>query len=195
MGNVNLGVPKELALALKTELALTNFVETGTYLGDTAVWASKEFQTVYTIEASLPLYEKAVAKLGHHQNIRFLHGDSRKCLRNVVQKLNGPALYWLDAHWSAGNTFGENDECPLLQEIAEIHAKPHEAVIFVDDARLFLAPPPKPHNADQWPDLSSVIAALLSADLSRYVVVYEDAIISVPAKVRPFLVRYIQDRL
>jgi hypothetical protein len=92
------------------------------------------------------------------------------------------------------DTSGEGYECPVMAEIAVInsYSKPH--IILVDDARLFSAPPPHPHDASQWPDLNAVVSALDNRG-ARYVVLFEDALIAVPMSLKPFLVKYLQERI
>jgi len=41
MGIVEMGPPKELVLLIKKLLGTTNFIESGTYRGKTAKWASE----------------------------------------------------------------------------------------------------------------------------------------------------------
>src|ERR1700742_2327942 len=111
MGNIVFGVLKEMVLALAAEAGIKNFVETGTYQANTALWAASQFQQAYTIEAAKSLYDAAVSKFGASvPNLHFNFGDSRDCLAKIQQSLDGPALYWLDAHWSGGATFGQGDE-------------------------------------------------------------------------------------
>jgi hypothetical protein len=185
-----MGVPTELVLAIRRQFDADCFVETGTYQGATALWAGNVFSSVVTIEASEQLHALAVAQFGRLKNIRFLRGSSPDVLRQIVPTLPSPAIYWLDAHWSGGVTAGEEYECPLLEEIRAIDSHGDDAFILIDDARLFLAPPPLPHKAEQWPDLAGVLGALREKHPSRYVVVFEDVIIAVPARAREFLIRY-----
>jgi hypothetical protein len=190
MGSVRMGVPTQLVLAIRREFGADCFVETGTFQGATAVWAGGVFPNVVTIEASEPLHAEAVARFGHLKNIRFIRGNSPAVLREMAPTLAGPVIYWLDAHWSGGATAGLEYECPLLEEIRAIDLRGDDAFILIDDARLFLAPPPLPHKAEQWPELASVLGALRENHSSRYIVVVEDAIITVPAAAREFLIRF-----
>ena len=187
-----MGVPPQLVLAIREQFKADCFVETGTFQGVTAIWAGKNFPTVVTIEASGQLHAQAVANFSHHKNIRFLLGNSPAVLRQIVPTLPPRTIYWLDAHWSGGVTAGQENECPLLDEISAIDSP--EAFILIDDARLFLAPPPLPHKAEQWPDLASVMATLREKYPSRYILVSEDVIIAVPAGGREFLIQYCRQR-
>ena len=130
--------PKKLMLALRREFSLSRFLETGTHLGRTTAWAAQHFQEVVTIEASEDLHRAAVQQYAGLRNVRWVHGDTRAVLRAEVERLAGPAIVWLDSHWSGGSTYGRDAECPLLDEIEVLLDSPHEHYLFIDDARLFM---------------------------------------------------------
>ncbi|MCK4826444.1 hypothetical protein KA005_62455, partial [bacterium] len=194
MGIVHRGPPIELISKLKETFCIATFVETGTYQGDTAYWASGVFDHVITIEVSKSLYEEVVEKYGHTKNVEFMHGDSREKLKGIIAKLDGPSIFWLDAHWSGGTTYGENDPCPLIEEIKIINSSEYEHFVLIDDARLFTSPPPDPHPIEQWPNICVVISALSSSDKVRYIVIFEDVIIAVPNLARDLVAQYCQNR-
>ena len=99
--------PKELMLTLQEAFSLERFLETGTYRGRTAAWAAGNFDEVVTIEASSDLHDAARRSHGHLGNVRWVHGDTRDVLASEVARLAGPAVVWLDSHWSGGSTYGE----------------------------------------------------------------------------------------
>jgi hypothetical protein len=193
MGIVRMGVPTELVSQLATQFAVKNFVETGTYYGDTAIWASKNFENVLTIEYSKELYEHTRIKYQNIDNIIFLFGDSRSQLSELIASLDSPAIFWLDAHWSGGLTYGENDQCPLLEEINLINNSQFEHFILIDDARLFTSAPQPPQRIDQWPDISEIVDALRSKYSDKYIVIIEDVIITVPSFAKSLLANYCQN--
>jgi hypothetical protein len=183
MGFIHPGVPQELVIRLAEEFDLRTFVETGTHKGNTSAWASTRFSRVITIEGSEHWYERTKPRLDALGNVSLILGHTRDVLPKVVQELSGPAIFWLDAHWSGRQTAGVDEQCPLMDEIAAINQSPHDHFILIDDARLFVAPPEPPHDASQWPDIGATIAALNSG-LPKYVVIFEDAIIAVPVAAR-----------
>ena len=186
MGIVRMGPPQDIIVRLKEYGEIANFIETGTYLGNTAYWASQIFNRVVTIEYSSTMHQKATEKYGHLENIDFLYGDSREKLEEVVLQLDKPSIFWLDAHWSGGATYGQGDECPILDEIKIINSSTHRHFILIDDARLFLSPPPSPHLIEQWPDITKVINTLNQID-ETYIVILDDVIISVPNSFKQIL--------
>jgi hypothetical protein len=187
-----MGPPEGLVLALQKRLALGEFVETGTYRGETAAWAARHFARVTTIELSPSFHAAAQARFQAEPRVRALGGGSVAVLREVVPALAGPAVFWLDAHWSGLDTAGREAECPVLDEIATIDASPHDHVVLVDDARLFCAPPPRPHRADHWPNLATLTARLVAGG-RRHVVLSGDVFVAVPAAEREFLTAFLQD--
>jgi FkbM family methyltransferase len=193
MGLVHFSVPEELILFLKRQFDLEDFVETGTFQGNSAVWASRHFKRVFTVEASESLWRAARTRHGQLANVEFILGNSPQQLKNLLPGLTRP-LFWLDAHWCGPTTAGESEECPLLAELAAISAAQIEPnVIVIDDARYFLAPPPTGHNHkwEQWPDLAAVVSALGSCG-TPYIVVEDDVIAAVPSAARAALVAFLR---
>jgi len=76
--------------------------------------------------------------------ITFLLGDSGKVLGELAPTLTQPTIFFLDGHWSSGDTGRGEKDCPLVEEITHIAtAFKHKGIIIVDDFRLFgLGPPP-----------------------------------------------------
>jgi len=189
MGLVRMGPPIELIIKLRDDYGVKDFIETGTFRGDTALWASGVFERVVTIEKSEAVHKDTVKRLGLVKNIEFLYGDTRKKLAEIVPGLKGSTIFWLDAHWSGGETYGMEDQCPLLDELGILNRSKTDHFIFIDDARLFLSPPQPPHLIESWPDISSVIWVLNSQE-GRYIVIIEDTIIAVPCFAKPLIAAY-----
>jgi hypothetical protein len=159
VGEINFGAPENEIKFLKKLLKLDVFVEGGSYTGGTSKKMSKTFKKVYTIEKSDVMYGVAKKSLEGIGNITLLKGDTREHLSSIIES-NDNMIFWLDAHWSGGDTYGKTDECPLVEELQIIFKNMMNCVVLIDDARLFLAPPPCPHNYQNWPsltDISSVI--------------------------------------
>lgn len=193
MGLVRMGPNPDLLSILNTRCGVRFFVETGTYRGDTAIWAASHFDRVVTIEYSQELYRQAIARRDRKVNIEFMFGDSRSLLRTIVPELDCPTIFWLDSHWSGGNTYGNDDECPLLQEIEAVNQSKHAPFILIDDARLFMSPPPRPHEFEQWPRIDEVVRALAAGEHEYYITAFEDEIIAVPKYAERLVASYMQD--
>jgi hypothetical protein len=179
MGAITFGIPKELVIELKNIFKINDFIETGTFKGGTTYWASKIFKNVFTVEYSSVLYKAAVLKLSNCRNVTCYFGNSPSQLPQIISQLNSPAIFWLDAHWCGGSTYGVDDECPLLEEISLIIEQNENHIIIIDDARLFLKPPSKLLSSDQWPGLNEILCLLLKRP-DFYTFVSEDVIVSIP---------------
>jgi hypothetical protein len=172
---------KLIAQVLAAEGNCHAFVESGTYMGVTTRWGAKNFRAVFTIERYEPLYKAYSPELAALPNVTPLLGDSSDWLPVIARGLEEfSALYWLDAHWSGAGTGGEDNECPLLAELAPLAKRPQD-IILIDDARLFLCAPPLPHKPGAWPTIAQVIQAL---GPGRHVQIVEDVIVAVPDEPR-----------
>lgn len=171
MGKVHPGLPPELARTARRAVGARTLVETGTFLGASTALAAEMFERVITIEKDPALH--AAAREGNRdlRNVEWVLGDSRDVLPRL--DLSTPTVFWLDGHWSGGDTAGEDDECPLLDELAVIG--PSHAIL-IDDACLFVEPPPPPHDPGAWPTLDQVIAALGERDVA----IRDDVVVALP---------------
>ena len=188
-----MGPPQELALRLRDAAAIQTFVETGTFQGRTAEWAAGHFKRVVTIERAPDLHAAASRRLANAKNLSCRFGHCRDVLASLLPELTQTSLFWLDAHWSGGVTYGVTDECPLLDEIAIIDQHDQHHVLLIDDARLFLAPPPAPHRPESWPSIDTV-CRVLTARGDCYVCVHEDVIIRVPQSLRNLVIEYCREQ-
>lgn len=184
MGIVRMGPPEPLVQALQRQFNIRNFVETGTFRGGTTRWAAGQFASVYTIEFSEDRRKDLEKTFEPYPNVVPLFGDSRSELAKLQGKLSGGTMFWLDAHWCGGDTYGSDDECPLLDELEAVAAHQRsgqvQAFVLIDDARLFLSPPPAPHRAASWPTISACVKALEATLPDPYIVVIDDVIVAVP---------------
>lgn len=186
-----MGIPKEFIIFLKSKLQIHYFIETGTYKAQSAIWASKVFQNIHTIENSEVIFNKNRVLIEKYPNVSFHFGNSKLILSQILKNTNGIALFWLDAHWSGSDTYGEKDECPVLEEIKLIIESSPNHIILIDDARLFLMPPPLPHQANQWPSIKEI--ALTLDKYNYYIVVYDDVIVAVPNTSKDLVCEYYQN--
>lgn len=174
-------VPEQLVRDLHDRLGLERAVETGTYRGEGTRVLADVFERVVTIEIAPELARAAAKSLSPLRNVEVICGDSCDVLPKLVDPAR-PTLYWLDGHWSGGETGGERHECPVLAELAALSGGHPEDCILIDDARLFLAPPPPPHDADEWPRYREVEDALRVGRPSRSINVAHDVVVSVPQR-------------
>jgi FkbM family methyltransferase len=113
-------------------------VETGTFYGDTLFRLRRDFSQLFSIELDPALHQEAGRKLGHLGHIRLSHGSSASQLAPLVAGLEEPALFWLDAHFSAGPTARGPKETPIEEEmLILLRRPPGQNAVLIDDARLF----------------------------------------------------------
>ena len=186
MGAVNFSLSPDLVDALAQALPLDVLVETGTFEGETLANLAGRFAEVLSVELSPEYFEGARKRLAHLPNVRLTLGDSREFLRRINPSLAGRSvLYYLDAHWCvADNTAGGHSQCPLVGEIDAIGRLGETSAILIDDARLFLAPPPEPHDVTQWPSFEEVVRALRRTSDRHEIMVLNDVIAFYPPQAR-----------
>jgi predicted O-methyltransferase YrrM len=125
-------------------------VETGTYKGSTALALHGSFDQIHTIELSPEIYEANRETLGRLPNVRTLLGNSADRLPEIVAALDSAALFWLDAHFSGGDTARGPEVCPVMAELDIIlRDDRYRHVIVVDDARDF-------RGASGYPSVSQI---------------------------------------
>ena len=102
------------------------FVETGSLYGDGIQQALDEgFKTVYSIELDPLLHIGVVNRFKDSPNVHLLFGDSGVLLKKVLEEINEPITFWLDAHMG-------NKTSPLLNElqiIGQHKIKTHSIII------------------------------------------------------------------
>lgn len=112
-------------------------VETGTLLGDMIEAMKHRFARLYSIEISPQLARKAQQRFAEDSHVQIIENDSAIALKELVPKLEEPALFWLDGHYSGGDTGKGEKETPILEELDTILASGLPHIIMVDDARCF----------------------------------------------------------
>jgi hypothetical protein len=192
MGNVTSGIPKDITILLKEISNINLFIETGTFYGETTKWAAGIFKNVKTIEFSENIFLNTKSTYSYLSNVEFIYGDSRKELRKIIENNNEPAIFWLDAHWCSMGTYGESDQCPLLEELDIICSNNLDHIVLIDDARLFLSPPPLPHSTKYYPSIAEIIHKF--NQFTYYILIFEDVIICIPNKYKDNIVSDIQQK-
>jgi hypothetical protein len=192
MGAVTFGIPKKLVSLIREHFSIEIFVETGTFKGKTSRWAAGIFREVITIENSEELFESTSKTFKKYKNIRPLFGSSPLQLTKLISEIKQPSLFWLDAHWCGGSTYGQDDPCPLLDEIRIIKQSGYNHILMIDDARFFLKPPPKPQDPDLWPGMKEILE-LLNKDEKYFTFISEDVIVSLPLSGKKALQSYFDD--
>lgn len=195
MGAVDFSVSTALIDILRRALPVEVFVETGTFEGDTVAAVAGRFSEVHSIELSNEYFRRAQERFAENAHVHIHHGDSAHLLGGIRKRVGERgAIYFLDAHWCvAHETAGEESQCPLLAEVRALHPLGKSSVLLIDDARLFLAPPPKPHEISHWPSLDELMRALRRLSATHEVMVLNDVIAYYPAAIRDEVAAHAHD--
>lgn len=168
-------VKQKVLKQLTREHGLTVLVETGTYYGEMIDALENDFKRIYSIELSPELHERAKRRFRRKPHIELLQGDSAIVIAALIESLDTPALFWLDAHYSCGHTArGENDT-PIYAELDHIlGGQDLGHVIVIDDARLFGTDP-------AYPTLDELRDFIRSRRTNVEIAVEDDSIRVVPS--------------
>jgi hypothetical protein len=114
---------------------LRTLVETGTYYGEMVAAMRKHFDQIYSVEFDSALADRAQKKFSPWLHVHIVKGDSRQVVPGLLESLNQPALFWLDAGYY-GWAGLEGDKQRLTTELEAILSHPVVGhVILMDDAR------------------------------------------------------------
>lgn len=134
--------PQHVKIRILKANSLKNatWVETGTYLGDTTSKLAKIARKVISIEPQIELSTFASTRLKRYKNVEIVNATSESCIARVLNGISGPTCFWLDGHYSGDVTFQGAEISPILVELSALSKflGSSEAVIFVDDFRLFV---------------------------------------------------------
>jgi hypothetical protein len=144
---------RDMLLDYKSRFGLQILVETGTFKGDTVEAMRKEFRKVYSIELAEKFYQDAKRRFSGVANVDLRQGDSGKVMPQVVSQLDAPTLFWLDGHYSGGDTAQGDLNCPVWGELEAIFSSTMQQpfVVLIDDARCF-----RHVGAEDYPAVSDI---------------------------------------
>lgn len=143
---------KELVLE-KYSIKNANWIETGTFRGETTKYLSKRYPLIYSIEPDVEFYKVALNRF-KNQNVKLFNDISENIFPILLPTLKDNLNFWLDGHYSGGGTFKGNKECPIIDELnaIEVNFNNFEKIsIFIDDVRLFLS------SANDYPSIDYLV--------------------------------------
>jgi hypothetical protein len=131
------------------------WVETGTYLGETAKFLASKTKAryVYSLEPSKALFDFSSQRLRRIKNLEIINSSSELGLESVIHKVAGKINFWLDGHNSGDITFMGSQSSPIEIELEVIKRSIQNfegVVIFIDDVRLF-------NGTDGYCNLSALV--------------------------------------
>jgi hypothetical protein len=117
------------------------WIETGTYLGDTTAVLARKARHVWSIEPEPTLARNAVARFANAGQVTIVNGTSEDRLQELLDAVTGDSVsFWLDGHYSAGVTFQGEKDTPIRQELELIEKRLPDwrsVAVMVDDVRCF----------------------------------------------------------
>ena len=150
-------VVKQEAIAdYQRSSGIRQLVETGTYLGDMLAAQRSRFDTLFSVELSSELFQRALTRFNGDAKIKLFQGDSSSKLEEITRMLNDRAIFWLDGHYSGGITAKGEKNCPVIEELNVIIKSPYQHIVLIDDARLF-------NGTDDYPSLQEIETKFKSA--------------------------------
>lgn len=159
----------QLIEAFQKKYGYNILIETGTFLGDMVEAQRNNFRKIYSIELQHDLAEKAKARFMKMDHVKILQGDSSKLLREILDEVNEPAIFWLDAHYSGGLTARGEKDCPIYAEVDAIFEKNMDHILLIDDARYFT-------GEGDYPKINDLTAYIQKKDARYNVDVANDVI-------------------
>lgn len=124
-----------------------NLFETGTFRGDGISYALQwPFKKIISVEIVADIARDAAARFHGEQKVEVIQDDSVSALRHALPALQGPCIFWLDAHYpgadaglTAYDAADESLRLPLekeLEAITEIRKEGRD-VFLIDDLRIY----------------------------------------------------------
>ena len=116
------------------------FIETGTYVGwgiEAALNAG--YREIHSIELYEPFYRHCKQRFCAFGYVNLYHGDSSADLKEILNQIDRPATFWLDAHLDCliKERIEPDVPIPLLHELSIIAQSPiKNHTILIDDRRL-----------------------------------------------------------
>jgi hypothetical protein len=118
-----------------------NFIETGSYVGDGIQLAlDSGFDNIKSIELSEHFHDICKKRFKNETRVELILGDSGYKLKEILEvNSETPFTYWLDGHYSGGNTACSGiGETPLIYELDAILKRDiKNEIIYIDDMRCY----------------------------------------------------------
>jgi hypothetical protein len=129
-----------------------------------------DFDRIYSIELSEELHRLGRNRFRGARHIELIQGDSSTELGRLMQRIDRPALFWLDGHYSGGVTARGKADTPIFDELNHILADATDKhVLIIDDARCFGVEP-------AYPTIDALERFIRSRNPSLEITVCDDSI-------------------
>lgn len=152
-------------------------VETGTYLGVMVDAARRDYPLIISIELDTAFARRAGRLFRHAPNVHIIQGESGRVLAALAPRLPERTVYWLDAHWSGGDTARADLDTPIITEVTSIFKQARNpAALLIDDAHLFV-------GQDDYPTIEQFRGHVTSLDSTATFEIADNIIRIVPGAI------------
>jgi hypothetical protein len=130
----------KMAVLIRNQTQGGVWLETGTYVGETTKFLSENSPHVISIEPSYHFFQIAKSNLKRIENIHLVNDTSENVFESMLFKMGKLGNFWLDGHYSGGETHQGLDNTPIKTELEIIRANSHRFssfTVFIDDMRCF----------------------------------------------------------
>lgn len=181
--NSNLG---KLVLRMAQKGKIKAFIETGTYLDSTMLWASRYFDQVFGIVRSESDYEQAEINLGKVSNITLITGKFAERMAEINKLVDTPALLLMDAQEIYSVTACEQNEWTILNELKSLEGR-HGDILIINNTHLLFNRHSNMHEGGNGSLLTRIVDALRLIDPCYYILFFENTIVAAPVSLRNLL--------
>lgn len=133
------------------------WIETGTFYGQTTSFLSLSAKHVYTLEPSNYIYSRVSKFLKkRYSNVDVYNFSSEDGFETILKTVSGDVNFWLDGHYSMGDTYEGKLHTPISYELSMISnylPKLSRICICIDDIRLFGCD----SNISGYPSLNALV--------------------------------------
>jgi SAM-dependent methyltransferase len=180
---------RPFVLGLRDAFGVRSFIETGTYLGDTLATLCNDFDSLQSIELSADYHARAELRFKSQPQVQLIKADSTTGLEAAIDRLPSErAIFWLDAHYSGGDTAKGHSNTPVVSELRVILARAERAdIILIDDLRTFwnVQPGFLKHSALLgYPPVEDIVRLLNSGARPYDCFTLSDALLAIPSDLR-----------
>jgi len=144
------------AVLVRQNLNHSTWIETGTFYGDTTHMLAQIASKVITIEPEPSLFAKAKERFTNNSKVNVINGISETALSSILEDVEGNVCFWLDGHYSQGETFKGPNDTPLIYELLQIEKhlqRFSKVIIAIDDIRYC----GKHHVYGDYPSLNYIV--------------------------------------
>ncbi len=131
----------KLATLIRHYIPASTWIETGTYLAETTAAMAEIAPRVYSIEPKPEFVDAARAQFAEQGHVEIIQGISETELPALLSRISDSEIsFWLDGHWSMGNTFLGPRVSPIVDELNAIDSclsALDRVSIAIDDIRCF----------------------------------------------------------